>query len=139
MNCIKIFIFVCCFNFLANTGYSQETKKKVYFLVDTINISKNNRIAEIKDGYYEIMYIFYCRCLPPTYKDLIFSFIVSKEKRVVVDKTPPFNYMSWKELLEITSNPYLFKKNYELYITEVLPKNKYRTNKVDLGGYSITQ
>ena len=137
MNNFKYLFLISILSLISNVSLAQTEKKRIYFLVDTLNIPKNDRIVEIDDNYFEVSYIFYCRCSAPTYKDLIFSFKSMKDKRITEIKKPPYAYISWKELLKITSNTFLFKKKYELYITEILPNNRYRTNKVNLVGYSI--
>ncbi|WP_443939862.1 hypothetical protein [Pedobacter sp. MW01-1-1] len=69
---------------------------------------------------------------------MTFSYINKKgDKKVeVVTEKPTYPYVSFKELMDISteSNIY-FNNTYDLYITEVLPGNKYRTNKVSLLPY----
>jgi hypothetical protein len=138
MNHFKYLLIMSLLPLISNISLAQTEKKRIYFLVDTLNIPKNDRFVEIDDNYFEVSYIFYCRCSAPTYKDLIFSFTSVKDERITEMKKPMYDYISWKDLLKITSNTFLFKKNYELYITEILPNKRYRTNKVNLVGYSIT-
>lgn len=124
-------------------SFAQRDKTKLYFLVDTINIPKSQRFIEISNEY-EVGYTFYCKCLPSVYEgqphdDLIYTFINSKQaQQNVTAKKPDVNYISWKELLNLAVRPGFFKDNYELYITEVMPDHKFRTNKVELRRISRT-
>ena len=124
-------------------SHAQQEKKSVYFFVDTLNTPKDQRFVEIKDGY-EVGYTFFCMCLPSVdknrpYDNLVYTFINSKSTKLnVTDKKLDKRYMSWKEFLNLAIRPRFFKDNYELFITEALPNNKYRTNKVELRRISIT-
>ncbi|TKC12301.1 hypothetical protein FA048_01385 [Pedobacter polaris] len=138
-------ILMLVFSLLCSSiySYAQKDKKNVYFLVDTLNIPKNLRSIEIKDGY-EVGYTFFCMCLPAIdqsrpYDNLIYTFLNSKSAKLnLTDKKPNVSYISWKEFLNLATRPKFFEDNYNLYITEALPDNKYRTNKVELRRISIT-
>jgi|GEM_PF-997691 len=121
--------------FLTKAGFTQE-KKQLYFLADTINVSPENRILEIGKegaGYY---YLFYCQCLPPYGYgyNLSFGYLdKNNEFSKTTLKKPNFQYISWKELSKIiTKTKQKFDTEYDFYITELMPNNKYKTNKVKL-------
>lgn len=116
------------FSFFCLNSVNAQEKKKLYFYADTITISKGNRVLEIQKQI-EVFYIFYCKCLISK-KDIVFSYIANKENKPTNIK-PKAEYISWKELLKrYDNNPAGFDKNYDLYITERLPNNKYLQNKV---------
>ena len=136
MKLIRNFTLLLGILLMASQSYSQTGKKKVYFLADTINIPKTQRLVEIGNDY-GISYTFLCRCLMPVTKggqneDLIYYFVNNKDAKLNISDTfPKVRYMSWKEFLNLAVRPRFFSDNYEFYITEVLPQNKYRTNKVE--------
>lgn len=113
-------------------GFGQNTK--IYFLADTIGIDRNNRVLEIKPiDAIQYGFIFFCKCVPPYKYFPTFSYLRTKKVPAspIMSKKPDYRYISFKELMEITAkyNIY-FDKSYDLYITEVLPGNGYRTTKV---------
>ena len=112
-------------------AFSQD--KKIYFLADTINIPKQNRFLKIDANAFEHEFTFFCRCSPP-YKDFTsFSYIIKKGEKMpeTVPKKPGYDYLSFKEFMDILAEWNGKLSNvYEFYITEVMPGNKYRTNKV---------
>ena len=117
-----------CFTILsAIYCHGQQEKKKVYFLVDTLNSPKEHRLVEISNDY-EVAYTFYCKCLPPvimggTYDNLIYSFINTKEAKLnVTDKKPEVTYMSWKEFVHLAIRQRYFANNYDLYYRGVTKK-----------------
>jgi hypothetical protein len=129
--------------FLSVGAFSQQ-KKEVYFLADTINVSPQNRILEIGKestlGDTAFYCSFYCQCLPPYDKGYKpgFSFLRKPGDRasIVVSIKPDVFYISWKELSQlIAKEKYDFDKKYDFYITEVLPGNKYQTDKVKMTIY----
>lgn len=139
----KLIMLVFSLLFGSSYSYAQKEKKNIYFLVDTLNTPKSLRFIEIKDGY-EVSYTFFCMCLPAfdqnrPYDNLIYTFLNSKSAKLnLTDKKPSADYISWKEFLSLATRPKFFEDNYNLYITEALPNNKYRTNKVELRRISIT-
>jgi hypothetical protein len=63
-------------------------------------------------------------------KDIVFTYLRSQGKPPV-KFMPSYNFVSWKELLDIIDNDIInFDRKYELFITEVLPNKSYITNKV---------
>jgi hypothetical protein len=123
-----------------SVGVFSQQKKEIYFLADTINVSPQNRILEIGkegNGFY---YMFFCQCLPPYdngYKPS-FGFLRKNEDRIseVASTKPNFSYLSWKALSQlIAKEKYDFDKKYDFHITELLPGNKYQTNKVKMTIY----
>lgn len=130
----KIILFILFILYVTN-AYTQEKNKKIYFLADTLNTSKNNQILSIKTiSFFEYSFIFYCKCAAP-YKSYISFFYLlpkTKPKSIVAVNKPNYPYISFKELMDIVSKyPENFNYSYDLYITEVLPNQKYRTNKVN--------
>lgn len=125
------FLITTCLLLVSLSCFSQ---KKIYFLADTINVPKGNRILEIVSGAYpQRNYSFYCTCLPPYRFYVTFSYMTGHKLGIIVNEKPSFQYISWKELQDIIVDvKYDFDRRYELYITEVLPGNRYRTNKVEL-------
>jgi hypothetical protein len=130
----KLFL-IAILSFLLVDAFSQNTNKKIYFLADTINVSRPNRFLKIETiSFFEHHFIFFCKCTPPYKNYTSFSYIDKKgiKKSEIVAKKPDYPYISFKELMDISSkyNRY-FDNSYDLYIIEVLPGNKYRTNKVN--------
>lgn len=122
------------------TAHSQSTNKKIYYLADTINVSKNNRVLQMgyQDNGFEYYYLFYCNCIKPFDRYVAFYNITKHgEKRAeTLTKKPDYKYISFKDLMELVSkNQRYFDDHYDLYITEVLPKNKFRTDKVIMVPY----
>jgi len=123
-----------------NRGFSQDTNKKIYFLADTINTSKENQLLRIESiNAFEDLFLFYCRCAPPYKNYVTFSCITKKgeKKREIVSLKPNFKFISFKELMDIANqyNRY-FDETYDLYIVEVLPGKRYQTSKVKYVPYS---
>lgn len=119
--------------------FSQSTNRKIYFLADTINISQPNRLLKIETiSFFEHHFTFFCKCTFPYKSYTTFSYIDKKgdKKAEIVSKKPGHPYISFKELMDISAehNRYI-DNSYDLYITEVLPGNKYRTNKVQFVPY----
>ncbi|MFI5451113.1 hypothetical protein ACHMWN_03060 [Pedobacter sp. UC225_61] len=133
----KIFLS-CLFIFLVHHAFSQGNGK-IYFLADTINTSKNNQVLRIETiSFFEYSFIFYCKCAYPYKSYVSFSYLITKKepKAEIVSKKPNYPYISFKELMDIAAKTHrYFDTTYELYITEVLPGNKYRTNKVSFVPY----
>ncbi|MDQ7947947.1 MAG: hypothetical protein REI78_08365 [Pedobacter sp.] len=125
MNRIKMLLSTLML-LMTTLAYSQ--KKRIDFLVDTVNIPKASRINSIS-GKGEIIYTFFCRCLE-TKQDMRFTYLNSKKGSISLMR-PKFHFFAWKDLLDLIDNDVIkFDQNYELYITEVLPQNRYITNKV---------
>jgi len=132
-----IILFVC---FYINV-FSQGTNKKIYFLADTISVSKENRV--LKHGYvdnvFEYFFVFFCKCAYPYKNYVTFSYVNKKgeKKAEIVLEKPKHRYSSVKELMDMVNEHHKFFDDvYDLYIVEALPGNKYRTNKVNFVGYS---
>jgi len=110
-------------------------------LADTISTSKENKLLQIKwVDIFEQYFIFYCKCAPPYKSYVTFSYINKKgdKKAEIVFTKPDYNYISFKELMDMSTEWYNFFDNkYDLYITEALPGNKYRTNKVHFVPYRV--
>ncbi|WP_379090733.1 hypothetical protein [Pedobacter sp. UC225_65] len=136
---IPIVLLFFCFIVSKASAQSSSSNPKIYFLVDTIGMPKESRF--IKIGLLtpvEYQFTFYCKCIPPydKYVDFTYRFGKNVPKEPVTDIKPNFKYSSWKSLLEkISFSGKDFSKDYDLYITEVLPNRKYRTNKVQLVVY----
>lgn len=135
----KIFLIIILF-FCIELVHAQA-KNEIHFLADTINISPENRILEIGHEGDGIGYTFFCQCLPPYGRGYNVSFYYLKRAgtppETIFDHKPQHKYISWKELSElIVKGKYTLAKTYDFYITEVLPGNKYKTNKVRMTQYS---
>lgn len=88
---------------------------------------------------YENEYEFFCKCIAPYKKNLVFFYINTDKhsKEVLLRKKPNYNFLSWKELiLLIEKYQNNFDKKYNLHIVEVLPGNRYKTNIVKLQKYT---
>ncbi|QPH41285.1 hypothetical protein [Pedobacter endophyticus] len=131
---MKTFFLIFFFFLFVSNSYAQEARKKIFFLADTTNISKANMYMEIKwVDVFEQSFIFFCKCAPPYRSYVTFSYINKKgnKKAEIVSRKPNYPYISFKELMDMSAEWYNFFDNkYDLYITETLPGNKYRTNKV---------
>ncbi|WP_431292646.1 hypothetical protein [Pedobacter sp. P26] len=112
---------------------------KKYFLADTVSTSKGSKFLQIKwVDVFEQYFIFFCKCAPPYKSYVTFSYINKKgdKKAEIVSTKPDYNYISFKELMDMSGEWYNnFDNKYDLYITEILPGNKYRTNKVKFVPY----
>lgn len=121
---------------LINTAFSQEDKKNIYFLADTINISKENRALDIMwTTPFHYSFVFNTPYKAPYYNFLEFSCLVDKKNpsAKIKAKKPNYAYLTIKELLDIVrEHLQSFDENYNFYITELLPDNKYQTRKVKL-------
>lgn len=130
-------ITITCLIVFNKKSIGQE-KKQIYFLADTINVSSENRILEIGTEGNGDYYMFYCQCLPPYGHGYNLSFGYLKKGlhvNEVISTKPDHKYISWKELSTIvTKTKYDFDKQYDFFITEVLP-NGYKTNKVKMVKY----
>ena len=61
----------------------------------------------------------------------------NKKKPTVVLSRPSYPYISYKTLMELVAkHQRYFDNHYQLYITEVLPGNKYRTSKANFSAQS---
>ena len=120
-------------------AFSQNTNRKIYFLADTVTITKPNQLLKIETiSFFEHHFTFFCKCTPPYKSYTVFSYINNKgdTKAEIVSKKPDHPYISFKELMDISAEYHRSLNNYyDLYITEVLPGNKYRTNKVKFEPY----
>ena len=132
----KILMIVIISASLHLGAYAQESSnRKIYFLADTIYVSKENQL--LKHGYddnvFEYFFIFFCKCAYPYKNNVVFSYInkYGEKKAEIVSEKPKFKYSSFRELMDMVYEHHRFFNDvYDLYITEVLPGNKYRTNKV---------
>jgi len=135
----KIFL-ISLFLFIYSSIFAQETSKKIYFLADTINTTKKNQLLNIETvSFFEHIFTFFCKCAPPYKSYVTFSYINKKGAPIaeVVSKKPDYPYVSFKELMDLSGKWHsYFDNKYDLYITEVLPGNKFRTNKVKFMPYS---
>lgn len=116
--------------------FSQAEIKKIYFLADTISISKKNKVLEIKwTTPFHYSFVFKSKYKAPHYNYLEFSCLIDKKnpRAKAENKRPDYPFISLKELFDIAGgNLKYFNEDYDLYITEALPDNKYRTYKVQL-------
>lgn len=134
---MKKIIIIGFLMFLFHEAFPQN-KKKLYFLADTLqaNASNPNKILEIKwTTPFHYSFIFQTEFKAPYYKYIEFSCRIDKKKEIgeVKLKKPRCRYISLKEFLALVrENTRYFNDIYDLYITEVLAGNKYRTFKVEI-------
>ena len=137
---MKKTIVLILFLLITNNAFSQEGNKKIYFLADTINTPKKIQVLSITAlNVFEYMFTFYCTCAPPYKNYVSFTSIIKKgEKKVdVLSEKPDYPYLSFKELMDLAAKYHrYFDNTYDLFITEALPKNKYKTYKVKFVAYS---
>jgi hypothetical protein len=139
---MKKLILITFLLFSLNYTVAQDSKPKLYYLADTINVAKNDRVLEIqglKINRFEYTFVFFCKCVWPNYDAVEFSYLVNKKNpqpKVVLGK-PSYPYISYKTLMDLVAkHQRYFDKHYQLYITEVLPGNKYRTSKASFSPQS---
>ena len=139
---ILTFVLAICTN---STAFAQTAENNLYFLADTLNVPKGQRILGINErdfNLYENEYVFFCKCIAPHKDNLAFSYINTNKNRKenMLSKKPNYKYISWKDLvLLIEKYQNNFDKVYNLYIVEVLPRNRYKTNLVKLVRYATVQ
>ncbi|KIA94061.1 hypothetical protein OC25_10675 [Pedobacter kyungheensis] len=122
--------------FLSQNTFSQEGKKKIYLLVDTLNQPKINKQIEIKwTSPFHYAFIFNVPYKAPYYNYVEFSTWIDKKKPkppVELSK-PKYPFVKLTELLnKVKESPLYFSDEFDLYITEVLPKKRFQTFKVIL-------
>ena len=139
---MKKIILFSLFVFAFSSTKAQEPTKDIYYLADTINVAKNDRVLEIqgiKINRFEYTFVFFCKCVWPNYDAVEFSYLVNKKNpqpKEVLGK-PSYPYISYKSLMEfVAKHQRGFDNHYQLYLTEVLPGNKYRTSKVNFSPQS---
>ena len=131
----KILLVIIILGCLDINASAQSDSRKIYFLADTIDVPKNQRILEINNGPVKFVgsYEFYMKPYPGHDMNLIFIYEEPKTEMQakVVDTLPNYPYRSWKSLFELLTNKNMsFDDNYHLYITEKLPNHKYITHRV---------
>lgn len=109
-----------------------QAPKPIYFLVDTVTISKENRIVEAGIESTVRYYSFFCRCIRTGDRNIAFTYLERDRNNVLAVK-PTVPYISWKDLSQILwlegTN---FDEKYALHIIETLPGEKYLRNKVKM-------
>lgn len=132
-------IFLLCFSFILFQNAYPQNNPKIYFLADTISMSKEYKFMKMEwDSPFQQFFVFFCKCAPPYKSYVTFSYINKKgdKKAEIVSTKPSYDYISLKALMDMSTEWYnYFDNKYDLYITEVLPGNKYRTNKVKFVPY----
>jgi hypothetical protein len=136
---MKKLILIIFLLFSLNYAFAQDTRPKLYFLADTINVAKNHRVLHIETvSSFEYSFIFYCKCAAP-YKSYVSFFYLNDKKKprsTVVSQKPDYPYISFKELMDLVNKHHrFFNENYDLFITELLPDRKYKTTKVNFIPY----
>ncbi|WP_219222741.1 hypothetical protein [Pedobacter antarcticus] len=133
-----LFFAIIIISSLTSKNLEGQTKKNIYYVVDTISTTVNNRISELgTEG--SLKYIsFYCKCLPPYNRNLTFVYDPGKQN-VQIIKEISYLTLSWKELQELVVKAGAeFKYQYNLTILEVLPDKTYRSANVRLVIYPQT-
>lgn len=129
-NTIQKLVFIFILMAVFQTTFGQNNK--IYFLADTINVSKENQILEIGTEGPARYYNFFCKCIPSYNRNAAFKYLFKNGDKIQSTK-PDVNYISWKKLSELISKSGKdFSQQHDLIIIEVLPQNKYRVNPVDL-------
>ncbi len=133
---ISLLLFI---TFLSSIiGASVQAQQKVYYLVDTIDVSPNNRIVSIglenggsrQKRYYQ----FFCRCIKKhKYLYPIFQYTIPRGEIKFYDKPPVGRYLSWKELESaLHDHQENFDGFYLLTIVEKQPNSQFIQNEVRL-------
>jgi len=128
-------LFLILFSFLSSSlCFGQDTKQKVYYLADTINVGPSNRILNIEKEAIFVCYVFYCRSIEANqYRYPAFIYSVNRSKTMRFSKRPKYKYLSWMELEKMLYDKGQdFDKFYDLEIVEKLPNRTYKKNKVNL-------
>lgn len=109
-----------------------QVPKPIYFLLDTINIPKENRIVEAGiEGAWRY-YSFYCRCIREYDRNITFVYLSKNQGKTRTDK-PALLYTSWKDLSQlIWLEGKKFDEKYSLNVIETLPNNEYLINQVKM-------
>lgn len=129
----KLFkIAVLVFVVLPVLSFSQDRKKEIVFLADTIHVRRDNQILEIEsEGAYKY-YSFFCKCIPGYDRNVTFNYHLGNENKIL-DKKPAMAFTSWKLLADIIYKAgSKFDLQYHLIIVEALPDNRYTVNPVKL-------
>lgn len=117
--------------FLFSKTIQAQQRTKIYFLADTVNINPENRILGIHKDDKLHYFSFFCKCISELDKEPTFFYDRKSIKDNVTKEKPKFKYTSWKDLSEMLYQEKLkFDFKYDLYITEILPDKKFKTNKV---------
>lgn len=110
-------------------GQENNTKPIVYFLADTVDVNKNNRVLEIGKTGVITYYAFFCLCVPP-YE--LYPMFVCRENEFntgAYKVIPEGRFISWRELSGLLSkHGDRFLEAYQLCIVEKLPDRSYRIN-----------
>ena len=126
--------------FLTKSVFSQGTNKEIHFLADTISTTKENQVLKIEAlNSFEYVFTFFCVCAPPYKNYVSFNSIIKKGERspAIVFEKPNYPFISFKDLMDIIGRYHRnFNYSFDIYITEVLPSNRYVTKKVKYMGYS---
>lgn len=130
---IKTRLLTLFFTLLTTYTFAQGQKKQIFFVVDTLSTHINNRFVETgKEGQLSY-YTFFCKCLTPHNRYLTFSYNDSTSKTPILNEKPNYKYSSLKGLLDtVTKSQNNFNEEFDLFITEALINNKYKTNKVKM-------
>lgn len=118
---------------LSKQTMSQERRKVLHFLADTITVNANNRILEMGKEASVSYYSFYCKCITPYNSNVSFTYSNRESKADTLSYKPDYKFVSWRDFSDIINREGKeLSKRYFIYITELLPNNNYITNKVRL-------
>lgn len=110
-------------------GQENKLKPIVYFLADTIDVDKNNRVVEIGMEEGIKYYAFLCRCVTPYQLYPIFIDGDSKITSKLSKTLPKGSFLSWKKLSDLLSkHGNNFVEEYQFIIAEKLPDGTYLIN-----------
>jgi hypothetical protein len=134
MKSIFFTLFIATFSVALS---SAQSKEKIYILVDTIHMQPESKLLEIGQEGSFICYQFYCTCVSPYDRNLTFAYDLSKAANKTLKIKPTFKFTSWREFQELFSKMgYDLEIKYDIYISELLPRQRYRTNKVFMVKFS---
>jgi hypothetical protein len=123
-------LLIVIFTVLISVESRSQTNKPetVYFLADTTNTSKENRLLEIgTEAKLFSYYTFYCKCAPPFFMYPTFMYRNDRVKPKLSDVKPEVSYMSWKQLSDsLHKYGNNFPEHFKLVIVEILPSRKYK-------------
>lgn len=137
----SISFFVMLMIFASFTASSQSKgRETIYFLADTINAAKDNRVLSIEtEAQKFVVYEFFCKCMPD-YESNVSLYYEKPKEESLFNKKPDLKYISWRDLSNLfAKHANRFDGFYQLEIIEVLPNGKFLRNKVKLAMQHITR
>ena len=123
-----LFLTICLY---AQAQINPKTRVNLYFIADTVNVSKDKRQLEIGEEGVTYFHL-YCKCIYPYKRDLIFVADYNA-KKIKSAQLPEGNYIKWNELIALAKQEHrFFSSMYILNMVEVLPNKEYLTTPTHL-------